>query len=71
MGLWNSPACTVTMTCVITVCWPCDVASQHCCWCGLVWLCVVGCVMSMVDERGGGCGQWAALHVMDGRDGGG
>ena len=36
-------------------------------WCGRV----VGCVTSMVDERGSGCGQQAALGVMNGRDGGG
>ena len=71
MGLWNSPARTVMMTCVITVHGPCDVASWRCRWCGLVWLCVVDCVTSMVDERGGGCGRQAALHVVDGRDGGG
>ena len=71
MGLWNSPVRTVTTTCVITVRWPCDVASRRCRWCGLVWSCVMGCVTSMVDERGGGCGQRAALRVVDGRDGGG
>ena len=33
--------------------------------------CAVGCVRSMVVDRGGGCGQRAALGVVDGRDGGG
>ena len=36
-------------------------------WCGRV----VGCVTSMVDERGGRCGRQAALRVVDGKDGGG
>ena len=31
----------------------------------------MGHVRSMVDKRGGGCGRWAALRVVDGRDGGG
>ena len=69
MGLWNSPVRTVTTTCIVTVRWPCDVASRRCHW--WVWSCVVGCVTSMVDERGGRCGRRVALRVVDGKDGGG
>ena len=57
---------TSSSPCTGLVTWPRGVVLV-CCG---VAVCL-GCVRPMVVDRGGGCGQWAALGVVDGRDGGG